>query len=144
MGNALAFEDIKVHVGFKLFVSVARRTCKSESLGEYCVRRDIRSDYDGGDQRWLALLRSLRIDRNHADHAYRLVRLDLAEAANTLIAVPLTNHGVFKAFGGGATRFAGALASSCAAVQSLGGKAMRQNSGEGFTNSIPISCLSNC
>ena len=39
--------------------------CKSESLGEYRVRRDIQGDHDSGDQRWLALLRSLRIDRNH-------------------------------------------------------------------------------
>jgi hypothetical protein len=54
------------------------------------------------------------------------------------------HHSFFTGFGGGAIRFAGALASSCAVVQSLGGKAMRQNSGEGFTNSIPISCLSDC
>jgi len=115
--NAVAFEDIKVHVRFKLFAlgcsvrffyiygfralsawkiagncrwksalrcylsrslagdvgshdnsesnAPAGPACKSESLGEYRVRRDIQGDHDSGDQRWLALLRSLRIDRNH-------------------------------------------------------------------------------
>src|SRR5580704_1006020 len=137
--NAMAFEDIKVHVRFKLFalwssvmffyiygdyfqlhepgtlqemiagktpfgavsrsltgdgrgydnsesdaVSVARPAYKSESLGEYRVRRGIHRDHDSGDQGWLALLCPFRIDRNHSESPHRLVRLDVAEAANPL------------------------------------------------------------
>jgi hypothetical protein len=68
-------------------ISVARPAGSSESLDEYRIRRGIQRDHDGGDQRWLALLYPFRIDRNHPDGIYRLVRVDLAEAANPLIAI---------------------------------------------------------
>jgi hypothetical protein len=140
--NTLAFEDIKVHVRFKLFalwssvmffyiygdyfelyqpgkitgnyrwndafrcylpaslagdgcghdnsqpdaVSVTGPACRSESLDEHRVRRGLQCDYDAGDQGWMALLRAFRSDRNHPDSTYHLVRVDLAEAANPLIA----------------------------------------------------------
>jgi hypothetical protein len=54
-----------------------------------------------------------------------------------------SNHRFFKPFGCGVTCFTNPLVSSCSIVQSLGGNTIRQNRGEGFTNSIPISCLSN-
>jgi hypothetical protein len=67
-------------------VSVAGPACRSESLDEHRVRRGLQCDYDAGDQGWMALLRPFRSDRNHPDSTYHLVRVDLAEAANPLIA----------------------------------------------------------
>src|SRR4029077_10358296 len=68
-------------------VSVTRPPCRSESLDEYRVRRGIQRDHGSGDQGWLALLCPFRMDRNHPDDNYRLLCMDLAETANSLIAV---------------------------------------------------------
>jgi hypothetical protein len=67
-----------------------------------------------------------------------LLRLKFPPSASVV------RHWFFTPFGGDGTRFANPLASSCPGVQSCGGNAIRQNSGEGFTNSIPTSCLSAC
>ena len=62
-------------------------------MDEYRVRRGIQRDHGSGDQGWLELLYSLRIDRNYSDITHHLVRMDLAKAANPLIAVTTQNQG---------------------------------------------------